>query len=238
MIALLAYYWYGLLLSLGIGLLTAWLAWGRRPVHEPVEFDPDNEPIVWAPREPVLSQPRPLAAPASFEAAAFQAGGAAARDDDVREDEPAAAGALHGEGAVAPWQAVEVVEVANDVIPADDTDELGPVIAASAGLLPADAPARAAPSAEDGAEVVAEDDGAPDDLTTIKGIGPQLDALLRDLGVTRFEDVAAWMPEDIERIDAALGPFKGRIIRDEWIAQARLLARGDMETFHQRYGHL
>jgi predicted flap endonuclease-1-like 5' DNA nuclease len=46
------------------------------------------------------------------------------------------------------------------------------------------------------------------------------------------------MPEDIERIDGELGVFKGRILRDEWIAQARLLARGDMESFEQRYGHL
>jgi len=77
-----------------------------------------------------------------------------------------------------------------------------------------------------------------DDLMMIKGIGPQIDALLRSLGFERFEQIAGWMPEDIERVDASLGEFKGRIIRDEWIAQARLLAAGDLAAFNQRYGHL
>jgi len=81
-------------------------------------------------------------------------------------------------------------------------------------------------------------EGGVDDLTMIKGVGPQIEALLRSLGVNRFTQIANWMPEDIERVDANLGEFKGRIIRDEWIAQARLLAAGDMETFNQRYGRL
>jgi predicted flap endonuclease-1-like 5' DNA nuclease len=72
----------------------------------------------------------------------------------------------------------------------------------------------------------------------IKGIGPQLVRLLNGLGVHRFDDIASWMPEDIEMINSHLGQFRGAIIRDEWIQQARLLARGDMENFRQRYGHL
>lgn len=79
---------------------------------------------------------------------------------------------------------------------------------------------------------------AGDDLMTIKGMDAEIAALLRDLGVTRFAQIAAWLPEDIERIDGAMGPFKGRLIRDEWIAQARLLARGELELFEERYRHL
>lgn len=79
---------------------------------------------------------------------------------------------------------------------------------------------------------------AADDLTAIKGIDAEIAARLRALEVTRFSQIAGWLPADIERIDGALGAFKGRMIRDEWIAQARLLARGDMETHHQRFGHL
>lgn len=113
------------------------------------------------------------------------------------------------------------------------TDAVGPQAATvapdvPAPDLPADVPVPPARMAA----------GPPDDLMLIKGIGPQIDALLRSLGVNRFEQIAAWMPEDIERVDASLGEFKGRIIRDEWIAQARLLAAGDMATFNQRYGHL
>lgn len=78
---------------------------------------------------------------------------------------------------------------------------------------------------------------AADDLTAIRGIDAEIEGRLRDLGITRFSQIAGWLPADIERIDGALGAFKGRLIRDEWIAQARLLARGDMDTYHQRFGH-
>lgn len=76
----------------------------------------------------------------------------------------------------------------------------------------------------------------PDDLTIINGIGPQLNTLLGSLGITRFNQIADWSAEDIERIDSHLGVFRGRIVRDDWPAQARLLAAGDMATFWQRYG--
>lgn len=76
----------------------------------------------------------------------------------------------------------------------------------------------------------------PDDLTIINGIGPQLNTLLSSLGISRFDQIANWSPEDIERIDSHLGVFRGRIVRDDWPAQARLLAAGDMATFWERYG--
>ncbi len=76
----------------------------------------------------------------------------------------------------------------------------------------------------------------PDDLTIINGIGPQLNTLLGSLGITRFNQIADWSAEDIERIDSHLGVFRGRIARDDWPAQARLLAAGDMATFWERYG--
>ena len=76
----------------------------------------------------------------------------------------------------------------------------------------------------------------PDDLTIINGIGPQLNTLLGSLGITRFDQIANWNAEDIERIDSHLGVFRGRIVRDEWPLQARLLAAGDMATFWARYG--
>jgi predicted flap endonuclease-1-like 5' DNA nuclease len=75
-----------------------------------------------------------------------------------------------------------------------------------------------------------------DDLTRIKGLGPKLAATLASLGVTRFEQIAAWSDADIERIDAQLGRFQGRIARDNWVEQARLLAAGDREGFEARFG--
>lgn len=75
-----------------------------------------------------------------------------------------------------------------------------------------------------------------DDLTRIKGLGPKLAATLGELGVTRFEQIAGWSEDDIDRIDAQLGRFQGRIRRDSWIEQAGLLASGNDAEFESRFG--
>lgn len=79
--------------------------------------------------------------------------------------------------------------------------------------------------------------GSGDDLTRIKGLGPKIAALLAQFGIIRFEQIAAWSPEDIERIDAQLGRFSGRITRDKWVEQAKLLAAGDESSFASRFGN-
>jgi len=58
----------------------------------------------------------------------------------------------------------------------------------------------------------------------IKGVGPVLEKKLNDFGVTKFAQVAAFTRDDIEKLDEALS-FKGRIDRDEWLAQAAELAK-------------
>lgn len=78
----------------------------------------------------------------------------------------------------------------------------------------------------------------PDDLSRIKGVGPKLKALLISLGVTRFSQIAAWSDEDIDRIDAELGRFQGRIRRDNWTEQASLLAGGDKAGYEDKFGKL
>lgn len=78
--------------------------------------------------------------------------------------------------------------------------------------------------------------GAPDDLTRIKGLGPKLAALLGEFGITTYAQIAAWEPADIERIDAKLGRFSGRITRDHWVEQAKLLSAGDESSFVAKFG--
>lgn len=79
--------------------------------------------------------------------------------------------------------------------------------------------------------------GTGDDLTRIKGLGPKLAALLGQFGITTFAQIAAWSPEEVERIDAQLGRFSGRITRDQWIEQAKLLATGDETAFTAQFGN-
>lgn len=75
-----------------------------------------------------------------------------------------------------------------------------------------------------------------DDLTRIKGLGPKLQTLLNTLGVTSFAQVAAWSEGDIDNIDAQLGKFQGRIRRDNWVEQAKLLAAGDIGGYESKFG--
>jgi predicted flap endonuclease-1-like 5' DNA nuclease len=97
---------------------------------------------------------------------------------------------------------------------------VGEAVAAMAAPVPVDLP----------------DDG--DDLSLIKGLGPKLVDQLRELGVTRFAQIAAWDDAEIDRIDAQLGRFQGRIRRDDWPAQARLLAAGDSAGYEAKFGKL
>ncbi len=79
---------------------------------------------------------------------------------------------------------------------------------------------------------------AADDLTRIKGLGPKLNKLLGEQGITSFVQIAAWSEADIDRIDAQLGTFAGRIRRDAFVEQAKLLAAGDVAAFQGKFGSL
>ncbi|ACI54560.1 NADH-quinone oxidoreductase subunit E [Rhizobium leguminosarum] len=62
-----------------------------------------------------------------------------------------------------------------------------------------------------------------DDLKLIAGVGPKLEQVLNAKGIRSFAEIAAWSDEDIARLDAELG-FNGRIGRDDWSGQAKVLA--------------
>ena len=63
----------------------------------------------------------------------------------------------------------------------------------------------------------------PDDLKLIVGVGPVLERMLHNLGVTTFRQIARWSERDIAEFDARLPEFPGRIQRDQWVTQARAL---------------
>lgn len=90
-----------------------------------------------------------------------------------------------------------------------------------------------AAAAQEARVEAAEDTG---ELVRIKGLGPKLAATLGELGINRIEQIAAWTEADIDRIDAQLGRFQGRIRRDNWVEQARLLAAGNTAGFESRFG--
>ena len=80
--------------------------------------------------------------------------------------------------------------------------------------------------------------GPPDDLQRLKGVGPKLAAMLNQLGISRFEQLARLSEGDLDQLDGQLGAFRGRLRRDHVPEQADYLARGDEDGFEQRFGKL
>lgn len=137
-----------------------------------------------------------------------------------------------------------------------DVDETSPDASATAAPAPAPASAsKTAPpehqavadtpkTAEKPASAPADSDGKPemlsaaregrpDDLKRINGVGPKLEQTLNELGVYHFDQIASWREKDVAWVDERLR-FKGRIERDDWIAQAETLAKGGETDFAAR----
>jgi predicted flap endonuclease-1-like 5' DNA nuclease len=68
--------------------------------------------------------------------------------------------------------------------------------------------------------------GKADDLKLINGVGPKLEALLHRLGFFHFDQVAGWTTKDLARVDDNLEDFRGRATRENWVGQAKALAKG------------
>lgn len=73
----------------------------------------------------------------------------------------------------------------------------------------------------------------PDDLKMISGVGPKLEGLLNELGIYNFAQVAAFTADDIARVNERLS-FTGRIEREQWVEQAKLLAEGEETYFSKK----
>lgn len=69
-------------------------------------------------------------------------------------------------------------------------------------------------------------DGDPDDLKLIKGIGPKFEKDLNGKGVYYFRQIANWKKKDVEVVEGVIDSIPGRIDRDEWVPQAKGLAKG------------
>lgn len=76
--------------------------------------------------------------------------------------------------------------------------------------------------------------GTPDDLKRIKGIGPKLEQLCFSLGFYHFDQIAGWTGSEVSWVDQNLAEFKGRVTRDDWVAQAKILAAGGETEFAKR----
>ncbi len=76
--------------------------------------------------------------------------------------------------------------------------------------------------------------GVADNLQKIEGIGPALEKLCHGLGVFHFDQIANWSADEIAWMDANLKGFKGRVSRDKWVVQAKLILTVGLEEFQRR----
>ena len=69
---------------------------------------------------------------------------------------------------------------------------------------------------------------------SVKGVGPKMEKLCNSLGFYHFDQIASWTPDEVAWVDANLEGFKGRVTRDTWVEQAKLLAAGGETEFSKK----
>ena len=80
-----------------------------------------------------------------------------------------------------------------------------------------------------------EKPATPDDLELISGVGPKIAGTLHELGIFTFAQIAGWKKAEREWVDGYLN-FKGRIERDDWVKQAKALAKGGEAEYIKVFG--
>jgi predicted flap endonuclease-1-like 5' DNA nuclease len=111
--------------------------------------------------------------------------------------------------------------------------ETAPIEPEPAPVKPAIPTATTARPAQEPVQPAQEPTHPAQDLTRIQGIDAVLASALSKLGITRYEQIAAWMRGDIERIEQSLEQ-QGRTNRENWIEQAQILAKGGETRYASR----
>ncbi|RDE07316.1 hypothetical protein [Sphingomonas aracearum] len=108
---------------------------------------------------------------------------------------------------------------------------------ASPASLAVDLDTAAEPAPAPGAETLTGPAAGSLPLNRLKGLGPKLAAQLAELGYTDVQQIADLSPAEADALDARLGAFKGRMARDRWIEQARLLTT-NRAAYEAEFGKL
>ncbi|WP_415184142.1 endonuclease [Phaeovulum sp.] len=106
-----------------------------------------------------------------------------------------------------------------------------PVKAAAAKPAKKRAPSETVESGKKPRALKAPRKGVADDLKVIEGIGPVLERLCNELGIYHFDQIAKWGAAEVEWMDGNLKGFRGRVTRDKWVAQAKLIGEEGINAF-------
>jgi predicted flap endonuclease-1-like 5' DNA nuclease len=260
MFELIAANWPAFAVAFIIGLATAWWVWARHRIEADVatpkieasapkavadlakEMPAATEPVKLMDAAPVaaaaVAAPKAKAAPAPKAKAAPVRKAAAPK---AKVETPKVKAAPAPKAKVAPAKAAPVKAApAKAAAPKAKVEapkaKVAPKPAAKTAVKPV---AKAAPKPKPAAKPKAAPKPViPDNLELLKGVGPKLNTLLKSLGITSFSQVASWNAADVAEVDSKLGNFAGRITRDNWIDQSKLLVAGDIKGFEKKYGAL
>lgn len=227
----------GIIAAILIGLLLIWLLCGSTVSTERQAASPAPAPAA------------PEAKPAPAATAAATAAKPAASAEPAAAAKPAEADtgeAVSAKPITAEQPSKKSAPEAAEPKASEEPKPAAPIVAENAKTK-ADAPAAAQGEDYDGDGVVEGTNegtrpaaldgprgGTADDLKKIKGVGPKLEQLLFSLGFYHFDQVAGWSADEVAWVDANLKGFKGRVSRDNWVEQARLLASGGETEFSKK----
>lgn len=221
-----------MLLAFVVGVLVGWFIWGRlRGELDSLRGDIDR---TRSERDKARSDLEACGrARADLEARLRDAPAAPAGTGAGKASAPASAPLMSTSSAPASAATKAAAKAAPAKKPAAAKTAAEPKPAAkTAAAKPA--PKKAAAPAAKKAAAPAVATGKADNLRRLIGIGPVNERLLKGLGVTTYAQIAAWTEGDVKRIEEVLN-FDGRIAREKWIEQAKLLAAGDEAEFAKQF---
>lgn len=92
---------------------------------------------------------------------------------------------------------------------------------------------RQAEGAEAGGHQPKAQAAAPDDLTKIEGIGPKVQGLLKEAGITTFSALENTPAERLDEVLNPAGPIYKAMEKQSWPTQAGLAAAGKWEELEK-----
>ncbi|MBZ9660192.1 proton-conducting membrane transporter [Mesorhizobium sp. ESP-6-4] len=215
-----------MLLAFVVGILVGWFIWGRlRGELDSVRGDLDR----------TRSERDRLRADSDRLKGELDASGRARADLESRlRDTPSAKAGADKAATPAPSALMPTTSAAAKAGPAKPAAAKKPAATKTAAAPKPAAKAAAPKKAAAPAAKKAAATGKADNLRRLIGIGPVNERLLKGQGVTTYAQIAAWTAADVKRIEEVLN-FDGRIAREKWIEQAKLLAAGDEAEFARQF---
>jgi len=230
-----------IIIAIIVGALLQWIACRPLPAQGQIPSSgsvPNPVPTSKASAAAAVEQARAGATPEPATAAAKAASDARS---GVKPSTP-----LPGEAELAARKGSWTYSSGDDADAGDETAADEAALAEEAAAKTAEAPAPKAAAPEPAAPAASEGEGTrpatlegprggtADNLKEIKGIGPKLEKVCNDLGFYHFDQIANWTADEVAWVNENLVGFKGRVSRDNWVEQAKILAAGGETEFSKR----